>query len=139
MLVLSWPADVRREEVLPHGTRNPLPGYPPGAAPRALSDMLTREDCIAFSGLTEEEVGAIARHERIPEMAACALGEHLLDQPDGPTRIRDMIIDNVRAAQRAADQSSVQSSLHALHHFLRSHPDAIPKVYRWSRLHRPDP
>ena len=35
--------------------------------------MITLEDCIAFCGLTEEEVLAIAEHEHVPEMAASAL------------------------------------------------------------------
>jgi hypothetical protein len=39
----------------------------------ALDPMITLEDCIAFCGLTEQEVLAIAEHEHIPEMAASAL------------------------------------------------------------------
>ena len=36
--------------------------------------MITLEDCIAFSGLTEAEIMAIAEHEHVPEIAAAALG-----------------------------------------------------------------
>jgi hypothetical protein len=32
--------------------------------------MITLEDCIAFCGLTEEEVLAIAEHEHRPEIVA---------------------------------------------------------------------
>ena len=32
--------------------------------------MITLEDCLAFCGLTEEEVLAIAEHEHMPEIAA---------------------------------------------------------------------
>ena len=39
--------------------------------------MITLEDCMAFCGLTEEEVLAIAEHEHMPEIAAAALAEYL--------------------------------------------------------------
>ena len=32
--------------------------------------MLTYEDCVELSDLTEEEIEAIAQHEHLPEMAA---------------------------------------------------------------------
>ena len=93
--------------------------------------MLTLEDCIAFSDLTEEEVLAIAEHERMPEIAAAAYGEYLLNNKDGTRKICRMIID---AAQRRADRSHVQNLLHILHHFLRSHPEAVPDAHPWSRV-----
>ena len=96
--------------------------------------MLTLEDCIAFSDLTEEEVLAIAEHERMPEIAAAAYGEYLLNQKDGTRRICRMIIDDIRAAQRRTDRSHVQNLLHVLHHFLRSHPEAVPDVHPWTRV-----
>jgi hypothetical protein len=40
---------------------------------RMVVDMITLEDCVAFCGLTEEEVLAIAEHEHMPEIAATAL------------------------------------------------------------------
>ena len=45
--------------------------------------MITLEDCIAFCGLTEQEVLAVAEHEHIPEVAAAALAEYLLNRPKG--------------------------------------------------------
>lgn len=88
--------------------------------------MITLEDCIAFCGLTEEEVKAIAEHEHIPEVAAAALGHYLLHRDKGPERIREMIVDDVRLAQARGDTEHVKTLLHALHHFLRMHPDARP-------------
>jgi hypothetical protein len=93
--------------------------------------MITLEDCIAFCGLTEEEVLAIAEHEHMPEAAACALAEYLLNQEHGPERIRDMIVDDVRAAQVRGDREHVRTLLHVLHHFLKSHPEALPP--QWCR------
>jgi hypothetical protein len=40
--------------------------------------VLTLEDCLALCELTEDEVLAIAGHERIPELAATELGHYPL-------------------------------------------------------------
>jgi len=45
--------------------------------------MLTLEDCIAFSELSEDEIDAIAEHEHITEMAALELGNYLVHTPSG--------------------------------------------------------
>jgi hypothetical protein len=95
--------------------------------------MITLEDCIAFCGLTEQEVLAVAEHEHLPEIAACALAEYLLHQEHGPAKIRDMIVDDVRAAQARGDHQHLRNLLHVLHHFLKAHPDALPPRHGWSR------
>ncbi len=61
--------------------------------------MLTLDDCIALSGLSEEEIDAIAEHERIPEMAALELGAYLVLRPDGCAAIRRFIVDDIALAQ----------------------------------------
>lgn len=94
--------------------------------------MITLDDCLAFCGLTEEEVLAIAEHEHMPEIAAAALAEYLLAEAHGPERIRDMIVDDVRAAQRRGDRRHVLDLLHVLHHFLKMHPEATPAEHPWS-------
>lgn len=88
--------------------------------------MITLEDCIALCGLSEPEILAIAEHEHIPEVVACATAAYLLNQAHGAERIRDMIIADVKAAQARGDRPHVQSLLHVLHHFLKDHPGAIP-------------
>jgi hypothetical protein len=42
--------------------------------------MISLEDCIAFCGLTEEEVLAVAEHEHLPEIDATAFAQCLLSQ-----------------------------------------------------------
>ena len=64
--------------------------------------MISMHDCIALCGLSEEEVLAIAEHEHIPEIAAAALAQYLLQREHGPERIRDMIVDDIRQAQARA-------------------------------------
>lgn len=94
--------------------------------------MITLEDCIGLSGLTEEEIMAIAEHDRMPETAAAALGHYLAQTQGGLQRVGAMIVDDVRAAQARADKDHVQELLHVLHHFLRTHPEAAPDVHPWS-------
>jgi hypothetical protein len=97
-----------------------------------LEKMITLEDCVAMCGLTEEEVLAIAEHEHIPEMAATALAQYLTYQDHGEEKIRDMIVDDIRASQARNDRQHVLSLLHVLHHFLRTHPEARPQQHPWS-------
>ena len=94
--------------------------------------MITLEDCIAFSGLTEAEILAIAEHEHIPEVAAAALAQYHLSREYGAEVLRDMIVEDIRSAQGHADKEHVQTLLHVLHHFLRDHPEAVPAQHPWS-------
>lgn len=85
--------------------------------------MITLEDCIAFSGLTEAEVLALAEHEHIPEIAAAALGEYLLKQRHGPEKIHVMIVEDIRAALHRGDKEHARELFSALRHFLATHPE----------------
>jgi hypothetical protein len=96
------------------------------------ANMITLEDCIAFCGLTEDEVLAIAEHEHIPEVAATALAQYLLSQEHGSENVRDMIVDDIRRAQLRGDRKHVLCLLHVLHHFLKMHPEAKPPHHPWS-------
>ena len=93
--------------------------------------MITLEDCIAFCGLTEEEVLAIAEHEHLPEIAAAALAKYLISGEHGKERVRDMIVDDIRQAQHCDDKAHVQTLLHVLHHFLKTHPEVCPLQHPW--------
>jgi hypothetical protein len=97
--------------------------------------MITLEDCVALCGLTEEEVLAVAEHEHLPEIAATALAQYLLEQEHGIEKIRDMVVDDIRDAQQRQDKPHVLTLLHVLHHFLTSHPEACPSQHPWSRLY----
>src|SRR6516225_7722110 len=88
--------------------------------------MITLEDCIAFCGLTEEEVLGIAEHQHTREASTCTLAEYLLNQQQESEKIRDMIVDDVRAAQVRGDRDQIRTLLHVLHHFLKAHPEALP-------------
>ncbi len=96
--------------------------------------MITLDDCIGLCGLTEEEVLAIAEHERLPEIAATALGQYLLSMQHGSEKVRDMIVDDIRhSASATAPKEHVIALLHVLHHFLKTHPEARPLQHPWSK------
>ena len=86
--------------------------------------MISLEDCIAFSGLNEDEVAAIGEHEHIPQIAACALADYLLKQPHGGEAIRKMIVEDIQQALSADRINHAQELFMALRHFLESHPEA---------------
>ncbi len=83
--------------------------------------MLDIESCIALSGLTEEEIDAIAEHEHIPEMLAVELGSYLADRPDGPERICALIAEDIQAAQARGDLAHAAKLKLVLRHFLERH------------------
>ena len=96
--------------------------------------MISLEDCIALTGLTEEEILAIAEHEHVPEVIACGLASYLAGKDHGLDDVRDMIIDDIREAQSHENPAHAQELLHVLHHFLRSHPEARPDKHPWSKV-----
>jgi len=85
-------------------------------------NMLTLEDCIGLCGLTEEEVQAIAQHERIPEIAAAELGNYLVSSPDGELCIRSMIRDDIAHACACADRERELALKLVLRNFIVQHP-----------------
>jgi len=95
--------------------------------------MITMEDCLGFCDLTEEEILAIAEHEHMPEMAAIAYAQYLAHMEHGGEIVCRMIVDDIHDAKRRGDCDHMRRLLHVLHHFIRSHPDAAPRVHPWSR------
>lgn len=88
--------------------------------------MLTIEDCIALSELTEEEVGAIAEHEHIPDIVAAEMGNYLLHRANGVICIRRIILDDIRAAQQRGNARHAAALKLVLRHFIDQH--AKPEV-----------
>ena len=86
--------------------------------------MISKSDILGMCDLELDEIDAIAEHEHIPEVAAAALGDYLLHQRHGAERVRDMIVDDIRAAVDRHDEPHAASLLMALRHFLVAHPCA---------------
>lgn len=87
--------------------------------------MLTLQDCIALSDLTEEEIEAIAEHEHLPQMVAAELGSYLVHSPDGSPMLRRMIVDDIEAARKRGDMKHCLKLRLVLHHFIKTHPDSV--------------
>ena len=88
--------------------------------------MISIEDCVALSGLTKEEVLAIAEHEHVPEIVAAALASQLLCRANGCDQIEDMIRDDIRASLHRRDLAHARELLAVLAHFARTHPHVPP-------------
>jgi hypothetical protein len=86
--------------------------------------MITIEDCLALSDLTEEEIDAIAEHEHLPAIIAAELGNYLAHLPGGIHHIRTMIRDDIAAARLRGDQRHALRLSLLLMHFCREHPDS---------------
>lgn len=86
--------------------------------------MIALEDCLAFCGVSEAEVLAIAEHEHIPEIAAAALANYLLHDKNGAIEIRNMILDDIRVAHERHDDQHASELATALRQFLQEHPEA---------------
>ncbi len=83
--------------------------------------MLSIEDCIALSELTEAEIDAIAEHEHIPEIVAAEMGRYLLTQADGEMRISRMIADDIERARTHGDVVKIAQLKMVLKHFIETH------------------
>jgi len=84
--------------------------------------MLTLEDCIALCQLSEDEVLAIAEHQRIPEIAATELANYLLCRPDGELTIKTIIRDDITSAISRCDRGRELALKAMLRNFVLAHP-----------------
>ena len=89
--------------------------------------MITLQDCVGLCDLSPSEVQAIGEHEHLPEMIAASLGNYLLHEAHGPEKVRDMIIDDIRAATRRGDSPHARHLVCVLRHFIHEHPEAAFK------------
>ena len=83
--------------------------------------MLTFEDCLGLSELTEEEILAIAEHEHIPEMAALEFGNHLMHTANGEKRIKRIILDDMAAVRHAGNAHRAAAFKLVLRHYCEQH------------------
>lgn len=84
--------------------------------------MLTYEDCVEASELSEEEIEAIAQHERLPEMAALEMGNYLVHDPKGVPRIKSIILDDIEAARHHGHPEKALQLKLVLKRFVETHP-----------------
>ena len=90
--------------------------------------MLTYQDCVEASYLTEEEIEAIAEHEHLPEMAALEMGSYLVHTPKGVPMIKRIILDDIEDARRHGHPDKALKLKLVLKHFVDTHPDNPAKA-----------
>jgi len=90
--------------------------------------VLTYEDCIALSELTEEEIAAIAEHEHLPAIVAAELGNYLVHNAGGMPAIRRMILDDIEAARGRGDAQHALALKLVLKHFVETNGNAAGKA-----------
>ena len=86
--------------------------------------MISLDDIIGMTDLTEAEIAAICEHEHSGMAPAAALADYLMHQHHGPQHIQTMICDDIRAALRRDDLKHARELFEALRHFIGTHPDA---------------
>jgi len=84
--------------------------------------MLTYEDCVGMTDLTQEEVEAIAEHEHCHEMIALEMGNYLVHTDDGQPRIQRMILDDIAASEARGDSAHTAKLKLVLQHFCERYP-----------------
>ena len=86
--------------------------------------MLTYEDCVGMSDLTQEEIEAIAEHEHVHEMIALELGNYLVHTDDGQPRIRRMILEDIAMSEERGEVVHTAKLKLVLQHFCERYPGA---------------
>lgn len=84
--------------------------------------MLTYEECLAMSDLTEGEINAIAEHEHLDPMIAMALGQYLITHDD-EVKIKKIIMDDIKHAHRIGNYAHERMLRSVLQHFIQTHPE----------------
>jgi hypothetical protein len=85
--------------------------------------MLTFQDCLDLAAVTDGEVEAIARHERIPAMVALELGSQLLRSRQGEQSVRQFVVEGVLESQSRNDCRDCARFSRVLGDFVANHPE----------------
>lgn len=85
--------------------------------------MLSFQDCIDLSCLSEDEIDAIAEHEHIPAIVAMEYGNYLMQSSDGRFWIKRMIADDIATADAEGRLAHALALKLVLRRFLQEHPE----------------
>ena len=86
--------------------------------------MISMDDIADMTGLSRDEIAAIAEHEALPDVNAAAMADYLLHLAKGPQRIQQMICEDIRAALHRDDVAHARDLYAVLHRFMQDFPDA---------------
>ncbi len=93
--------------------------------------MVTLDECIGMSGLTEDEIAVIAEHQRLPEIVAVEVGHTLLETAKGRFILRGYISDLLAQAKIARRRDKEKHLDRVLTHFNARYP--TPRVLQVER------
>lgn len=86
--------------------------------------MITPEEVVAMTGLTDDEVAAIAEHEHETEILAASMVDYLMHRHGGPQAINRMICEDIREALHRHDLVHARALYGTLKHFIATYPGA---------------
>jgi hypothetical protein len=69
--------------------------------------MLSVQECVDMSELSNEAIRGIAEHEHIPEVVAAELGQELLKTTGGIAEIQRILEENLELAVQAGEQGKI--------------------------------
>ena len=84
--------------------------------------MLTLQDCIGFSGLTPDQLEAVADHEHMDMIIAAEWAEVTLDQPEGEELVERMLAEEVAHCESRHLGDRVDRYQAGLEQFHKQHP-----------------
>lgn len=84
--------------------------------------MLSLVDCIAFSGLTPDQLEAVACHKHVPVIVAAEWAETALDSLEGTHAVESALADEAKLAA-AHHLACADNWDKALDEFRRQHPE----------------
>ena len=88
--------------------------------------MLSLQECIDFSDLSEDEIEAIAEHEQVPEIVAAEIGNTLLQTRSGVCLIKLYLLENLERARSLGHFEKARQLDVLYRRFDREHPGADP-------------
>ncbi len=88
--------------------------------------MLSLQECIDFSDLSEDEIEAIAEHEHVPEIVAAEIGSSLLQTTSGVCLIKLYLLENIEHARSRCQFEKANRLEELYRRFDREHPGANP-------------
>ncbi len=88
--------------------------------------MLTLADCVAFCGLSEDELQIVADHEHLPLVVAAELAADLLKTAKGTYLIRSYMLDQLEKAAANGRHQEAKRLDRIISKFVSGHP--IPPV-----------
>jgi hypothetical protein len=83
--------------------------------------MLTVQECVDMSELSNETIRAIAEHEHIPEVVAAEVGQELLKATGGIAEIHRILEENLELAVQAGEQEKINDRNRVLESFIATY------------------